>query len=237
MLTSGVLNVQSYNEPQSGSSGVLDPNKPTLAIQTQDVTDALSTGREVDADGAPFAFGAFEGAEPDDDGICSIGSLSEAVLRAPATEDVPEMMIDECTTEPAMPAQPAIDVSYKWTNVRVVVTPSAIGTKLEADLEYTVDGCTATYRVAAVWPVVECGTPVESSGELPEEEPPAEDEDAGIDPSGPDCPMEEAEPPPPELDCRRRDLQDPGSDPRLCRALRFDAPDVRARGVRGPVRR
>ena len=202
-LTSGVLNVQSYNDPISDSNRNHDPNKPSLAIQAQEVTDALSTGREVDGDGKPFAFGAFVDAEPDGDGICSVKSLSKAVLVAPATEAVPEMMIDECTTEPAQPAQDAIDVSYKWSNVRVVVTPAAIGTKLEADLTYTVGDCSAKYKVAAVWPIVECGSPVEGSDEPsdePEPEPDPADEDGGTDAPDADCPEEEPEPPAPELE-------------------------------------
>jgi len=200
-LSSGVLNVQSYNDSTSKSDPRLDPNKPTLAIQAEDVTDILSTGRETD--GKPFAFGAFDDSEPDGEGFCTVSSLSKAVLTAAATDEVPEMMIDECTTEPAMPAQTAIDVSYKWSNVRIVVTPAAIGTKLEADLQYTVDGCSAKYKVAAVWPVVECGSPVEGSDEPsdePMDEPAADDEDAGAEPSDAGCPEEVPEPPAPELE-------------------------------------
>ena len=192
-LTSGVLNVQSYNDPKDGPGTVLDQDKPTLAIQTQDTTDVLWSGRATDPDETTYAFGPFDTSEPDGDGICSVGSLSEAVLKADATEEIPPMMIDECTTDPGAPAQPEIDIRYKWTNVRIVVTPAAIGTKLEADLEYTVGDCTAEYKVAAVWPVGECGSPVEGSGEPA----PMDEEDAGVDPN---CPQEESEPPPPELE-------------------------------------
>jgi hypothetical protein len=202
-LTSGVLNVQSYNDQTSESDKRLDPNKPTLAIQAQEATDILSTGRE--SDGKPYAFGAFDGSEPNGKGVCTVSSLSKAVLQAPATDEVPEMMVDECTTEPAMPAQPAVDIGYKWSNVRVVVTPDAIGTKLEADLTYTVDGCSAKYKVAAVWPAIECGSPVEGGNE-PDDSPPADDEDddAGTDPAtdpgDAGCPVVVPEPPPPELE-------------------------------------
>jgi hypothetical protein len=205
-LESGILNVQSYNDPKSDSDPVLDPNKPTLAIQTQETTDVLWSGRETDPDEKPFAFGAFDKPDPDDEGFCTVRSLSLAVLRADATEAVPEMMIDECTIEPAQPAMDAIDISYKWRNVRVVMTPRAIGTKFEADLEYTVDGCTAEYEVAAVWPLVECGSPVEGGEDEPlpdageEEEPAASDEDAGVDAVDSGCPPAEEPEPMPELE-------------------------------------
>jgi hypothetical protein len=198
-LTSGVLNVQSYNDAKSDE--VLDPDRPTLAIQAQEATDVIWSGRPLDADARPFAFGAFDSSEPDD-GLCTVESLSRARLRAPATEATPETLIDECTTQPAQPAQPAIDISYKWTNVRVVMTPAAIGTKLEADLEYTVEGCTAEYRVAAVWPAIGCGVPVEEA-EQPDggsDDAPPGDEDAGADSADSGCPPLEEPPPPPELE-------------------------------------
>ncbi|MDH5673877.1 MAG: hypothetical protein OEZ06_17095 [Myxococcales bacterium] len=195
-LSSGVLNVQSYNESKNGPNSVLDQNKPTIAIQSQDTTDVLWSGRETDPDEKTYAFGGFDAPDPDGDGICHAKSLSTAVLKAAATEEVPPMMVDECTFDPGQPAQEPIDIRYDWSNVRVVVTPSAIGTKLEADLEYSVGDCTATYKVAAVWPLVECGSPVEGSGDepAPMDDP---DADAGVDPN---CPVEEAEPPPPELE-------------------------------------
>lgn len=204
-LTSGVLNVQSYNDPKSDSDRMLDPNKPTLAIETQETTDVIASGRETDPDAKPFAFGAFDEPDPDDEGFCTVRSLSRAVLRADATDAVPEMMIDECTTEPAQPVMPAIDISYRWRNVRIVVTPKAIGTKLEADLEYTIDDCTAEYEVAAVWPVVNCGSPVEGGEDDPpdagsEEEPAGSDEDAGVDAADSGCPPVEEPEPTPELE-------------------------------------
>ena len=50
---------------------------------------------------------------------------------------------------PPLPAEPAVSIRYEFSNVRVYTTASAIGTQLSADLTYTKDGCTATYRVAA----------------------------------------------------------------------------------------
>jgi hypothetical protein len=206
-LSSGIINVQPYNEPKSDSDRRLDQNKAAIAIEMQEATDVVLSGRELDPDVKTYAFGRFDEPDPDDDGICTVRSLSRAALRADATEAVPEMMIDECTTEPAQPAMDAIDNGYRWRNVRIVVTPKAIGTKLEADLEYRIGDCTAEYEVAAVWPVVLCGSPVEGGEDEPpdagdeEEEPAPSDEDGGVDAVDSGCPPAEPEPEPmPELE-------------------------------------
>ncbi|EAU67451.1 MlpA [Stigmatella aurantiaca DW4/3-1] len=49
-------------------------------------------------------------------------------------------------------AEPAVSVSYRWSNVRIVSQPVIPGTQFVADLEYTENGCTAAYEVWAMWP-------------------------------------------------------------------------------------
>lgn len=183
-LTSGVLNVQSYNETLADSMGMLDPDKPLMAIQDQNATNLIWDGRETNPSDTAFAIGAFDSPEPDGDGYCSAASLSPARIRASATEEVPGGMIDECTLDPGMPALPAVDMAYKWSNIRVLVTPSAIGTKFTADLEYSEGDCVATYKVAAVWPIVECA-------EVDEDAP----EPAAGDPVAEGCPEPDPAPP------------------------------------------
>jgi hypothetical protein len=45
---------------------------------------------------------------------------------------------------------------YKWSNLDYLVRPDAIGTQLRGDLEYTRNGCTAKYKVKAVYPARDC---------------------------------------------------------------------------------
>ncbi len=55
-----------------------------------------------------------------------------------------------------IPEVPATNIKYAWSNVRVVVTPTALGTQMVGDLTYTKDGCDATYRVTALFPSIGC---------------------------------------------------------------------------------
>jgi hypothetical protein len=85
------------------------------------------------------------------------------------------------------PAQPPLDIKYEFSNVQVYVSASDYGTQLAADLTYTHDGCSAKYRVRAVYPAVPCGVSADPGGTA--------DDDAG-------APEEEADdaqcPPQPE---------------------------------------
>lgn len=89
----------------------------------------------------PYSLGAMP-KQAGEDGFCVIPSLEVAEKRAPAN---------------AALGLPELNVSYTWSNVKVLAKPEAPGTQLVADLEYTENGCTARYEVWAVWPGdIEC---------------------------------------------------------------------------------
>jgi hypothetical protein len=187
-LKGEILSVQSYSARRSTRDARPDPDKTSIGIQPGSITDLLFT-RDTSAANPgdqPYALGAFDSAHPRADGFCAAPELSAARLRLP---DAPEQM-DMCVTTPA---QPSVDIQYEFSNVRVYVSASDYGTQLAADLVYTLDGCTATYRVRAVYPVVPCGVALEPPAAEP---PPEEPLDAGADDAGdaePDaaCPPEE----------------------------------------------
>jgi hypothetical protein len=52
--------------------------------------------------------------------------------------------------------QPALDVRYEWSDVKLYTTAAALGTQLSATLRYSVNDCTAEYDVRAVWPATDC---------------------------------------------------------------------------------
>jgi hypothetical protein len=62
--------------------------------------------------------------------------------------------------ETPFPGQPATDIKYEWSNVRLYVSAAVPGTMMRASLKYheKVDTteCNAVYDVLAVWPVVDC---------------------------------------------------------------------------------
>lgn len=48
------------------------------------------------------------------------------------------------------------NITYQFDNVRVYTRPDAPGTTADGKLTYTRDGCTGTYKMQAIWPVVGC---------------------------------------------------------------------------------
>jgi hypothetical protein len=162
-LRGEILNVQGYIASMSATNKRPDYDKTSIGIEPASIADLLSVSSGTampDARDKPYSFGFFSSAEPNGDDFCIAPKLNVARLRLPA---LPDIALDECTT---VPAQPATDIAYAFSNVRVYVTPDAIGTQLSADLKYTQGTCTATYKVRAVSPAVPCGveTPAPDAG-------------------------------------------------------------------------
>lgn len=155
-LTGELLGVQAYSQPTSASNPRPNYRNASIGIQPQSITDLLGASAgvvEPDPADTPYGLGKFASSKPSND-YCSVPEVSEARVRLP---DIPEQAIDECTTSPA---QPSVDVSYVFENVEIIDTAEHYGTKLTADLTYRNGGCTAKYRVRAVYPAHPCDAQV-----------------------------------------------------------------------------
>lgn len=178
MLHGDLLGVQAYNARTSASDDRPDYDKTSVAIQPQALTDLLGASAglaDPNEDDLPYALGRFAHSSPKSS-YCDVPELSVARLRLP---EIAEQEVDACTT---LPVQPAVDISYEWSNVRVLVTPANYGTRFEADLTYTNGDCTATYKVAAIYPVVSC-----DAAPVPEEPEATDPEETDEEPM---CPAE-----------------------------------------------
>lgn len=150
----------------------------SVAIQSVTAGDLVAQGEASDppladpeASHHPYAIGKFTARTPSDAGVCEIPSFEAAQL------DMPELPPLEPETEPT----PATSLGYGWRNFRLGVSAGAQGLIWTADLDYTRDGCTASYRVRALAPAVSCddgaGNPNEAACA------PGPAEEAGVHPS------------------------------------------------------
>lgn len=112
--------------------------------------------------GTPYGYGAWTQPRPDANNFCTVASMPAAVKNdlVPAIPDDPATPEDD-----SVPAFPAQDLSYNWTNVRFYNTPGIQGLQFDADLTYTdalyvnADasvGCTTTVKAVAVYPAPDC---------------------------------------------------------------------------------
>ena len=125
----------------------------SVAIQSAAAGDLVAQGEasdppvaDPDAEHHPYGIGKFTSKTPGDDGLCQIPTLAAAEL------DMPEIP----GTEPDVEATPATSLAYQWQNFRLAVSAGAQGMQWTAELDYTRDGCSASYRVRAVAPAVSC---------------------------------------------------------------------------------
>lgn len=154
-LRAGIIGLEKYNPSKPGNREEQDLSRALLAIRAPEIGDIVALARKavtpVDIDSsAANSLGDFTSVDPDENNICAVPSLSAAELK------VPEFQYEISGDPPETGTQPATEIRYEWSNVRVFVTPEHPGTLMAADLEYTKDGCSASYSVVGVWPVASC---------------------------------------------------------------------------------
>jgi hypothetical protein len=141
-LLGEVIGLEKYNPAQKDDDNKQDLTQATLAIRSTTLGDlkaAADAAGMSDTAHSVNSVGAFESVRPDESNVCHVPAMS------PAQQVVP--MID---------MNPARDVTYQWSDVRVYVTPAYPGTRMAATLMYTENGCSAEYDVLALWPAVSC---------------------------------------------------------------------------------
>jgi hypothetical protein len=148
------LYVQGYSQRKSGTNY---PDSDNLRVgiisSTQQgiLSRAECSGVASTAGDTSYAIGGFSSSKPDDNDFCHVPTLTASQVTVTAQ--------DSCQPDPCQPAlapEPAHDARYEWSNVRVYVTAAANGTQFGADLKYTMDGCSAQYKVVAIYPSVSC---------------------------------------------------------------------------------
>ena len=170
------LGFSTYNVPGKGGKPNLDI--ANIAIESESLGTTVDTAssagvKDKDETHKPYAIGFFSTAEPEGD-FCVVPTLSVATQSIPAIAADPANMVD---------ASPATTISYAWSNVRLYVTPSALGTQFSADLILTTDNVACGYKVTGMYPYVDCSKPdpADKKKKLPDENAcaPEGDEDAG----------------------------------------------------------
>lgn len=97
------------------------------------------------------AIGKFASILPDNKGVCSFSSAT------PGEQEYPEVMLRNADGSDGG-ILPALDVTYDWSNVKILSTAQFPGTLFVGDLHLTENACDATYKVYGVHPIVPCET-------------------------------------------------------------------------------
>jgi hypothetical protein len=156
-LKGGVMGVQSYVEGGPGKAPTF--TKPPVAIKPGEVGDLIEKYAPMGLMPSQQAsIGNFTDEKPEADGFCRVGTMSPLSLDLPAVAAMPDGKGG--MTE----ALPATKVKYQLSNVRFYLSAAVIGTVMGADLEYTRNDCTATYKVSGIYPTVGCEKTVPVTG-------------------------------------------------------------------------
>jgi hypothetical protein len=166
ILTGETISVQYYGVGRDAASA-----KPKLGLLATRVAEALATGDEHGAEvtvdpvyttetkdetgkvvmtySSTASLGPFASVFPNDKDVCTIkdaGSASAKVADIPA----------DMTAMPPTEEIPGIDLTYTWTNLNMLVTPTSNAVYFGANLELQDGDCKANYKVTAISPAVGC---------------------------------------------------------------------------------
>lgn len=144
------VGISTYNQP--GKGGKPDLDVAQIAIQSGSLGSLVATASGAGADDKdpthkPYSLGFFTTAEPEGD-FCVVPTLTVA------NQNLGEIPEDKKAKTDAVPAT---SVSYAWSNVKLYVTASAVGTQFTADLTITTDGVACGYTALGMYPYHECG--------------------------------------------------------------------------------
>lgn len=121
--------------------------KDTVGVRSARMGSLLKTNASRLSTEAPSdanSVGALTTDAPGADNFCEVPTLA------------PARLVAEATSSGTGSPQPALSVTYEWSNLRIYNTPQIPGTQFIADLKYTENDCTADYKVRGIWPVVKC---------------------------------------------------------------------------------
>jgi hypothetical protein len=124
-----IIGAQSFRVPGSGVP-------PTLVLKPAPL--AALEGKDADPSHSVTAAGDFTTEYPGQDGVCEVPGMTEARQVG--------------SPEPGT----TVDLSYKWSNVRIQGQAAIPGTQWTAELTYSEGGCTATYEAVGVFPAIKC---------------------------------------------------------------------------------
>lgn len=107
------------------------------------------------------ARGTFASLNPDSSGVC----VASAVAAADQTLPAVTYQVKEADGGVTQETEPETHLKYDWSNVRILNNARFTSTVLSANVTITKDGCTATYQVDAIHPVVACSIDEECNPE------------------------------------------------------------------------
>jgi hypothetical protein len=154
------MNAYAFEKDGPNTGTMTDWSKGAVAIGSERIgwlIDRAGRSMVTDPNAAHklYTIGDFP-KEPTND-FCAVPQMRmpDAEIDMPA---IPEIS-DNPMTPDVNEAEPRVEAThyvYKWSNLDYLVRPDAIGTQLKGDLEYTMNGCTARYKVKAVYPARDC---------------------------------------------------------------------------------
>jgi hypothetical protein len=149
-LTGDLIGIERQFNPETNKSKITLRPTPLGVLGARDAVNPAQAIGDLPDDNSPVA------GRDERDAVCAVPTLSKAEKHAPVG------------TLPDGGVNPPSDISYEFSNLVLSASPKAPGNQMTADLTYTEDGCTATYKAVGLWPAHGCETDDECAHYYPD---------------------------------------------------------------------
>lgn len=129
LKTAEIVGAQVFREPGSRIP-------PSLVLKPKPLAD--NEGKDANPTHSVTSLGDFTTEYPGEDGVCAVPGMSEARQT---------VNLEGGTT---------VEVSYRWSGLRIQGQAAIPGTQWTAELTYSEGDCTATYEAVGVFPAILC---------------------------------------------------------------------------------
>lgn len=170
-LKGGEIGLATYFRPNADRT-LVDYDKRRISIQSRILGSLQQRAEEfgvADPALAPFGIGDYTN-DPDEGNLCYAGGANGTPALSVAEQNVPEIPAMDDGMGGMTDPIPAEHLRQEWKNLKVYVTAQVPGTQMTGEMtfENVVEGCSARYKMVALFPSVYCGVDADGDEATPD---------------------------------------------------------------------
>jgi hypothetical protein len=170
-LKGGEIGLATFFRPNADRT-LADYDQKRISVQSGILGGLVQRAEEfgvANAQMQPYAIGDYT-TDPDDKDLCYAGGANGTAALSVAEQRLPEIPAMDDGMGGMTDPIPAEHVRQQWQNLKIYVTAQVPGTQITGEMtfENVLEGCSARYKVVALFPSVYCGVDADGDAKTPD---------------------------------------------------------------------